>query len=118
MKTCASIQQIGALKQSGQWPIPLGAPKSRSNNSFTFSSLHVEDAWGRQSWRQAGLRAGLSVSRIIVAAGGSADRDRGEGSLLRPSHTTVRTDPYTAVRMVKLSTLDQGRKAKRGESCI
>src|ERR1017187_8902678 len=46
---------------------------------------------------------------------GTRDRDRGGGSLLRPSHTTVRTGPYTAVRLVMLSTLDQGRKSKRAE---
>ena len=34
------------------------------------------------------------------------------------SRTTVRTDPYTAVRMVMLSTLGQRRKSERGEISI
>jgi hypothetical protein len=33
-----------------------------------------------------------------------AYRDRGEPRGSRPSHTTVRTGPYTAVRLVKRST--------------
>src|SRR5437660_11765109 len=33
----------------------------------------------------------------------------------RPSHTTVRTGPYTAVREVALTRSEQGRKAERFE---
>jgi hypothetical protein len=42
------------------------------------------------------------------------DRDRG-AFRLRPSHTTVRTGPYTAVREVTLTRFDQGRKTERFE---
>jgi hypothetical protein len=34
---------------------------------------------------------------------------------LRPSDTTVRTGPYTAVREVTLTRFDQGRKTERFE---
>src|SRR6266404_6172579 len=33
----------------------------------------------------------------------------------RPSHTTVRTGPYTAVREVTLTRIDQGRETERFE---
>src|SRR5713226_4165253 len=39
----------------------------------------------------------------------------GGASRLRPSHTTVRTGPYTAVREVTLTRLDQGRETERFE---
>ena len=39
----------------------------------------------------------------------------GGASRLRPSHTTVRTGPYTAVREVTLTRFDQGRQTKRFE---
>src|ERR1039457_4265973 len=58
-----------------------------------------------------GLDECLGSNRVVR----TPDRDRGEGSLPRPSHTTVRTGPYAAVRLVMLSARDQGRKAKRGE---
>jgi hypothetical protein len=34
---------------------------------------------------------------------------------LHPSHTTVRTGPYTAVREVTLTRIDQGRETERFE---
>src|SRR6266705_17670 len=43
------------------------------------------------------------------------DRDRGGASRLHPSHTTVRTGPYTAVREVTLTRFDQGRETERFE---
>jgi hypothetical protein len=39
----------------------------------------------------------------------------GGASRLRPSHTTVRTGPYTAVREVALTRLEQGWQAERFE---
>jgi len=42
----------------------------------------------------------------------------GGASQLRPSHTTVRTGPYTAVREVALTRLEQGWQAERYEVCI
>src|SRR5258708_9374142 len=39
----------------------------------------------------------------------------GGASRLRPSHTTVRTGPYTAVREVTLTRFDQGRETERFE---
>src|SRR6516162_957726 len=44
----------------------------------------------------------------------STHRDRG-ASRLRPSHTTVRTGPYTAVREVALTRFDQGGETERLE---
>src|SRR5713226_9429307 len=43
------------------------------------------------------------------------DRDRGGALQLRPSHTTVHTGPYTAVREVALTRFDQGRETERVE---
>jgi hypothetical protein len=37
---------------------------------------------------------------------------------LRPSHTTVRTGPYTAVREVTLTRFDQGQERERFEAGI
>src|SRR5712672_4718157 len=39
----------------------------------------------------------------------------GGASRLRPSHTTVRTGPYTAVREVTLTCFDQRRETERFE---
>src|SRR5215831_2978321 len=39
----------------------------------------------------------------------------GGASRLRPSHTTVHTGPYTAVREVTLTRVDQGRETERFE---
>jgi len=42
----------------------------------------------------------------------------GGASRLRPSHTTVRTGPYTAVREVRLTRFDQGQETERFEVSI
>jgi hypothetical protein len=39
----------------------------------------------------------------------------GGASRLRPSHTTVRTGPYTAVREVELTRSEQGWETERSE---
>jgi hypothetical protein len=41
-------------------------------------------------------------------APGSGDRDRGDASRLLPSHTTVRTGPYTAVRRIERTPVPAG----------
>ena len=42
---------------------------------------------------------------------------RGQPAQLHPSHTTVRTGPYTAVREVALTRLEQGWETERFEVC-
>src|ERR1035437_8145032 len=42
----------------------------------------------------------------------------GGASRLRPSHTTVRTGPYTAVRKVELTRFEQGWETERFEVSI
>src|SRR5215475_2567906 len=45
-------------------------------------------------------------------------RDRGDASRRRPSHTTVRTGPYTAVRWIIRIVEHEGRQAERDEGDI
>jgi hypothetical protein len=55
----------------------------------------------------------IPIRRVSDSSG--IDRDRGGASQLRPSHTTVRTGPYTAVREVALTRLEQGWETERFE---
>src|ERR1039458_650942 len=56
-------------------------------------------------------RMGLHVRDVPLIGIGGASR-------LRPSHTTVRTGPYTAVREVRLTRFDQGQETERFEVSI
>src|ERR1039458_4924890 len=56
-------------------------------------------------------RMGLHVRDVPMIGIGGASR-------LRPSHTTVRTGPYTAVRKVELTRFEQGWETERFEVSI
>src|ERR1700726_1385695 len=66
------------------------------------------------------LRKCAERSGTYASCHGTKSLRSGEGgaSQLRPSHTTVRTGPYTAVREVALTRLEQGWEPERFEVCI
>src|SRR5207244_10395747 len=51
------------------------------------------------------ILAGALSTHAATDGGGRAYRDRGKSHGPRPSHTTVRTGPYTAIRLENLSGL-------------
>jgi hypothetical protein len=55
----------------------------------------------------------LSFAEFHFSRAARANRDRGEVSRLRPSHTTGRTGPYPAVRWIMQAAVPR-RKPSRG----
>ena len=79
------------------------------------------------AYRSPGLIAGNGVGAIWPRNGGrfgdhsplgDQNRDRGDASRLRPSHTTGRAGPHPAVRRVELSVHSQAWNPKRVEVSI